>query len=760
MNAIAILAAVTSLLATDDARFRAASEDLELYLGRMNAAATEIVLGDPAVKPKSASPEAYRLVVQKGVVRIGGHSPAGVAYGVYRFLRDAGCDWVMPGDEGEVVPEKPNLPLAEGTDVESAPSFSDRYGWYSCRDKRLNAMLSRWCLRLGGQLERIPDFEPGGHVWGNIIKANKAKFEADPSLYALVRNKDGSISRSGPQFEDTDPRILEMSVEYIRGIFRKNKWANDRAVCLPMGPSDGGALSISPEAALAGSGKFDPESSRPDGTDNVILYLNRVLERTKDEFPNLKLGFFLYSWHAGYPVRHTPDPRIVPVIADINFSRFQGIGDETSKTRYHYEGIVRKWADLAAKQGNELVYRPYSWNLAEGWMPYSKLSIWGREIPLFRSLGVDHFRINYTLGWNVNAPHSYLAMRLAWDATQDWRKVFDDFCRASYGRAAETMKAYHLAIDSRQRESGQEAGAFWAFSLIYDEAFVTDMEALLARARSEADSAADRRRVEMFGCEPLGHLKRYLAFRGLLADFRFAEAAALWNTAIDESEAEGRKNELNVPRWGRLAVFKGFKGFCARAMQCSTGDYRIVARIPDRLKTAIDRDGNGEELGFFRPRINDRDWFETKTWSSTWDAQGLAAYRTGSVWYRTRIDVPASAAAWRGLFVGGVDNFVKVWVNGVSVGEGGPISHRTPYVFDVTSALKPGESNLVTFLVERRGNYEIGTGGILLPCFIFEGPKDPGPAPDARPFEILPGGTIRYLTSCTPTPQSLFGFVL
>lgn len=48
-------------------------------------------------------------------------------------------------------------------------------------------------------------------------------------------------------------------------------------------------------------------------------------------------------------------------------------------------------------------------------------------------------------------------------------------------------------------------------------------------------------------------------------------------------------------------------------------------------------------------------------------------------------------------------------------------------------------------VVERRGNFEIGTGGILLPCFLFEGPKHPEESLAERPYEILPGGSIRYL---------------
>ena len=622
----AVFAAGKPAMPTKMDSLAAAKEDLAFYLGKMSALDTKIELGSDLARPRSPSREAYRIVVADGVVHIGGGSPDGVAYGVYRFLREAGCDWVMPGADGEVVPEKPRLPLADGTDIESAPDYAFRRGYIISRDKALCAVLRRWCLRMGAQVAVDPDFNPGGHVWSVIIRENKAAFDADPSLYALRREPDGTLGRCKSQFEETDPRVIEMSIEHIRSVFRKNGWANDRAVCLPMGPSDGGALSISPASTLASSGRFDPESARPDGTDNVILYLNTILEKTKAEFPNLRLGFFLYSWHGGYPVRYTPDPRIVPVIADINFSRLHGIGDESSKTRYHYESIIRKWAALGAKQGNEFVYRPYSWNLAENWLPFSKLAIWGRELPLFHKLGVRRFSLNYTIGWNIDAPHNYLAMRMAWDTSLDWHAVLDDFCRAAYGPAAGTMARYHLAIDARQRESGQEAGGIWALPLVYDKEFADEMSALIDRAEKEADTPARRRRVAMFGREPLGHLKRYLEYRDALENFDFAEASRIWDAAVEETEAEGRLNAFNAPRWPRHALFKSFKRFNARAVQCSTGDYSISARLPDAMKTAIDPNNNGEELGFFRPAINDRDWFVTKTWSSTWDAQGPNAH--------------------------------------------------------------------------------------------------------------------------------------
>ena len=190
--AMTVLAAKRPAPPTEADYLVAAKEDLARYLGMMSASATKVELGSALARPRSPSREAYRIVVADGVVHIGGGSPAGVAYGIYRFLREAGCDWVMPGEDGEVVPEKPRLPIADGTDIESAPDYAFRRGYFISRDKALLAALDRWCLRMGAQIAVDPDFTPGGHVWGAIIRENKAAFEADPALYALRREPDGS----------------------------------------------------------------------------------------------------------------------------------------------------------------------------------------------------------------------------------------------------------------------------------------------------------------------------------------------------------------------------------------------------------------------------------------------------------------------------------------------------------------------------------------------------------------------------------------
>lgn len=92
-----------------------------------------------------------------------------------------------------------------------------------------------------------------------------------------------------------------------------------------------------------------------------------------------------------------------------------------------------------------------------------------------------------------------------------------------------------------------------------------------------------------------------------------------------------------------------------------------------------------------------------------WQAQGFGAasgilrsHYVGKAWYKREVSVPA---AWSGktvlLHVGGVVRQAAVFVNGLKVGDHEGFS--TPFVMDVTSAVRPGADNWIAFLVENPG---------------------------------------------------------
>jgi Domain of unknown function (DUF4838)/Glycosyl hydrolases family 2, sugar binding domain len=692
---------------------------------------------------KSELGESYRLKTDKGMLFIGGESPVGSSYGIYELLSRLGCDWVMPGPNGEVIPKRSTITVPE-LDVEQSPSFAVRCPWYS-GGRRAMSMKSRkefdqWKLRHKQQITRAwhPLMMKGGHIWGALIRRYKKQFEANPEMLALVRQPDGTMIRKGPQLETTNPAVFKLFVEYVRNMFKKNKWANDKTICLGVGPADGGGYSQSPESIIAGSGRIDPMAGEPDIIDLQVLLANQLIKKLEKEFPNLYLGFYLYSVHADYPMRYTPNKRVLIVVADITYSRFHGLNDSNSKTRMYYKGILKQWGELHCKQGNPIFFRGYNWNLAENFLPYTKLKIWGEDIAYYKKLGVIGFYNEYSKAWAVLGPSDYLEAELTWNVDQKWRQVLKRYCKSAFGEGAPFIEKYYLMLTDRQSKSGQEAGSYHSFALIYDQDFLKKSFSLFKQAEKSAEQVAEKQRVR-FARIPVEMLKHYLDFRKAYCSFHFVAAKQKFEFMKSELERYEKVDANLVCRNGVRYLKRFFGKFMEESVKYSTGKYKIVYRLPDRMKTAFDSNTKGHDMGFARPEINDRDYITSATYSSTWDAQGLLGYRFGSVWYRVRF-TPATNQKQQplGLFIGGVDSIARVWCNGQYIGMGRGFAK--PFVFDLTGLTKAGE-NLIAIQVQRFGNSEIGTGGLIYPSFVFSGPRLKLRAPKLEKMErVLPGG--------------------
>ncbi len=730
--------AAQALTVTIDKPSPAAEKDFLYHVGRMGAASNvTLSVADHPYGVTLDHEEAFRLKVEGGKAWVSGRSEAGVSHGLYALLERMGCDWVMPGEIGEIIPANPD-PKPAPCDVEEAPSFHVRSPWYSgnARQKpRERADFTQWKIRhkLQDSGEHHPLKMQGGHVWQAIIRANKAEFDDHPEMYALVRQPDGSFKRQGPQLETTHPRVIELFEEYIRATFERNGWPHDKAVCIGVGPADGGGFSESPETQAVSSKEVMPFSGTPDGTDALIHLCNTLLKRLEGEFPNLHLGFYLYSWHGGFPQRHTPDPRIVIVVADIQFSRFHSTLEPVS-SRIYERGIMEKWATTP----NVKFFRGYNWNLAENFLPYSKLKIWAEDYPFYHRMNVQGSYTECDMEWATLGPSNYLEAKLLWNVDADPEAVLDHYCAGAFGKGAPFLADYYRRLTRRQSEARQEAGSFHAFHVIYDKAFVEEALALFDKAAAAAEGDAEKSRIAhaRFPVEELG---RFLDLREKQFAFRFGEANALLQSMMAARKAmfEEPGGWVGVGATNMLRRF--FSTPLGESARLTTAPYALFFKIPDRLPTAFDPFDCGEQMGFANPDLDDSGWTKTATYSLPWSAQGLASMSLGSVWYRVKLPAPPEGPL--GLLIGGCDSRAKVFVNGVLVGEGRGFA--TPLPFDLTDVVRPGQENLLAIQVMRRGLSELGVGGLLYPSFVFTGPRLERRAPlFDESIRLLPGGVI------------------
>lgn len=748
-------------------------EDLLYHLETMTGERPELIVTvDPATVPApaivlgelarqlGAQPqyetvmvESFRLLTRDGRVLIGGESEYGESHGVYELLRLLGCDWIFPGSEGEVIPRRSTLTVPE-LDVAKKPAFEVRSPWYSGGRNIVTgeeqAEFQQWRVRQQQTQFRDrhhPTFLGGGHYWHSLIRRNREYLEDNPELRALTRQPDGSLARTWTQLDAAHPGVVDLTVRDIRQMFEDNNWPNDHAVALSIGPNDGGGYSVSPESMAAGAGRMDPITGDHDQTDVLILYANRVLEELEDEFPNLYLGWYLYSVHADYPMRYQPHPRFAINIADITYSRFHSLLDTRSPTRNYYRGILEQWARLHEAQGNPMAFYGYNWNLAENMMPYSKMKIWGQDLPYYHAMGVIGHNNEQDKAWSILGPHNYLMARMGWDIDLDWREVLAHYCELAFGAGAPHMERYYLNLIEAQESPGYEAGGYGSIHLMFDRRFIRQSRRLFRRARRAARTDVHARNVDYFS-QPVTALEHYLDFRDAVNRFDFKRGKAAYDAMIEHWETYLEKNSNLVSRYGRRYIENWlFRPFVEQGLKYSTGEYRILHALPDALPTIMDPNTKGQFMGFYHPDVRHEGWRTTKTWSTTWEAQGLGPYRQGAAWYRVAFDIPRRVPEEGiGLFLGAVEDEAHVWLNGHYIGRGRGFIR--PFAFDLTEHARPGESNLLAIQVIRRNMLnEIWRGGLMYPSFVFAGPRLETAAPQTDPlYRILPGGAKERIT--------------
>ena len=766
---------IVSLYSTPWARQQAiilqmALDDLVVYMKKMSGATLEIkvvsnisecktpaiIIGKLAnelgAMPQNDSilHEAYRIIVKKDCLLIGANGASGAAYGIYEVLEKLGCDWVMPGDEGEEYPSKQTLTLPV-MDISALPSFSMRSPWYSggagviLENEAVD--FNRWKIRKKLQFAGFehPLWLQGGHMWDALIAKNKDVYEKNPELLALVKMPDGTYTRKGPQIETTNPKNVEIAAQYIRDYFKRNNWSKDKAIRISVGPADGTWFSESRESIIAGGGRIDPISGEIDASDLVLKFANDIAELLGNEYPNLRLGYYIYSIHADYPKLYKPlKGKLSLQVADISYSRLHSMHDPASKSRRYFSGIMDAWAKIARETDTEMSFYVYNWNLADNFLPSCKLKMVGDDLAWYAKNNFIGHRSEWVKAWSVSGAQDYLMAEMSWNANLDWKQILKKYCVNSYGvEASPYIIDYYLDLVERQNQAGQEAGSYYAFNLFWDDNSIMAAEQKFNRALSvDGLTERQRKRIE-YAKFPLDMLKRYFAFRKSYYNLDFISAEAQYNDMIDSLNKQVKVNPFTACRVAPKYLQIFLKKFVESGKQYSTGENQVIHAIPDRLITMLDSTNAGKSMGYYVPDISDKHCFTTATYTSTADAQGLSGFRGGSIWYRHHFNIPENFNEKKiGLFIGGADSIVHVWLNGEYIGKGEGFS--MPFIFDITPNMNFGnKDNLLAIQVQHPITSELGTAGLIYPSFIFVTKDTVKNNNNKRKEVFLPGGAIQ-----------------
>jgi hypothetical protein len=641
---------------------------------------------------QDSDPGSFALVIEPDRVSIRGLSQSGTLNGVYELLEQIGVRWYMPGELGLVTPRTTIVRIRQQRTLQK-PSFPARH----LQGVRAPDWERR--MRLGG-----PYFPAAHGIPGFGHRASDQLFQEHPEYFSLI---DGE--RKPRQLCVSNPQVLRLAVEATKDYFRSRPEAD----MMGIGANDGRGFCECDNCRALDGGDYDPFGHFPSMTDRYVWFFNGVLEGVEAEFPNKRLGFYAYSVYNRPPVKVTPDPRLVPAIALITLCRLHGMSNPVCPEKSYEERIIREWGKLVP----EVYYRGYWFNLADPGLPFFMIDRIRREIPLGKELGIAGWRVESPYDWAASVPSRYIACKLMWDHTADVDRLLSDFYEKFFGPAAEPMREYVEVMSQALHTADYHTGSSWDMPYIYTSAVRGKARAALERSLHLAPQAPYASRIRMYS-RSLDYLDSFDLMLKSRADHDFTtskEALARMEATREELRANdppliGRAAESYLRRFFSRPTLEGHER--------TTGGNRLVAGLDDLWQFQIDPERIGEDIGWWRPECAGGNWQTIKTSTQSWSSQGLRYYK-GLAWYRQTVEISDRHRGKRVfLWVGGIDELAKVWVNGRLLGIS-PRASFTPFEMDATDAIHAGGPNMVVICINNTTLNELGTGGITGPVMFY-----------------------------------------
>lgn len=700
---------------------RASIKDLAHYLGKMSGTEVDLAIGEPPAKSKTipiliaelgekqfgppgmSAPgkQGFRVVVSNKALACIGESDLAVSYAIYEILDRLGCRWYLGGDFGEVIPKLETVALPE-MDESQVPATLLRGIWYASQDyKRRN--------RLGGLLIM------GAHGLEGYLSAEQREEHPDWNAeFGGKRAPTGRICWGNPEVSDA------VADEIIRRLDTKYQSS------MTLSPGDGTSFCGCAKCRALDTGDMDPTMGCVSISDRLINFANRIVERVTKKYPDVLFGLYAYVQYTRAPLKEKPHPNIVMAIAPITYCRAHSMLNPNCSSRQSIRPIVEGWGKVA----KYLAFRGYLFNLAEVNAPYPMISLWRDEFPIYYANNVRFWMPESMSTFEHSLPGLYLNCRLPWFPNADPNRILEEFYTLFYGAASEPMRRYWEVLDAAWTNTPEHAGNVFGHAARFTPEVMEAARQAANEAISACETAMEYRRVKFAE----QGLKQFELFMKLRRDLAYGKIRMLED---DGDRFVGNWNYLQREYAGQAAFgrFQGqyFKRFFMPIYRDGSRigkEYVIASGVPRKWKYQVDKDKQGEELGWHKPELDDQEWPETDPCFESWSSLGLHDY-FGSVWYRANKVLVQKSPPGKKIFVwvACLDSVCKLFVNGRHIpyvnakGETVDVfaGFSTPGSFDVTSAVKPGAHNTVAIIGTRPPGWlnEIGTGGLMGPVLFY-----------------------------------------
>lgn len=460
---------------------------------------------------------------------------------------------LWPGKLGEVVPKVSTVEI-DDVDIKHIPflrqrkirniGYSDRIqtgldklGWSGDEFKKHHEEAIPWFRfhRLGGSFHGTY-----GHAYGEYWKRFH---EEHPEWFALQPDgtRDNSRAENGARSQlcvSNQDLIKQVAQDCITKL-RNNPYLDTVSIS----PNDGSRVTFclceSCESWDAPEGEM-VEMWGPNGkiphvslTDRYVKFYSAVAEIVTKEFPDRYLGAYAYSAYSLPPVHAKLHPNVV--IGFVGFSYL------TESARQKAQGSWTKWADAAS----QIFLRP---NLLMAGLGFPTIYVHrlAEDIRFCadnKMLFTD-FDCCYQ-NWATDGLNYYVLAKLLNDPYADVDEIVDDYCRAGFGNAAESVREYFRQMEDMTTElalsnvyKGRKENPE-ALAQFYSDELLARCNAILDEAMKKAgEDEIIQKRIEF--------LRKAVEFARIHRDWTLAKALS----RKGDSEAAQRLKTIEAEREG------------------------------------------------------------------------------------------------------------------------------------------------------------------------------------------------------------------
>lgn len=404
-------------------------------------------------------------------LHLSGATPTGTRNAVYRFLDRLGVRWYIPGEIGEVVPERRTIAVGD-LDVVERPSFLHRLIWPSLAARGMGeddkAAWNLWARRnlYGGVPVHV------GHNFARIAPAAEY-FDQHPEWYAL---RDGQRDRGG-QLCTSNPEVIAQTVMMAQRHFDEQPGQT----MFSLSPDDHARFCHCPDCEA-----LDPPQYRGKDTGKgrrLLVFANEVARRLQETHPGKNVAFYAYWGAVEAPGDIEAHPNVIVFFTPIGMAFNYPLQDPRSPVNRTHNDWYIGWDNVAHQMGIRHYYN------------FSSV-LWIAWRVLTEELRYEHERdakyLNAELWSDAegSALSYWILARVLWDVDADIDALFEDYVSGLYGPAAAPMRRYYARLTDAFSYGPEEL--LWPRSLATQRPFLSMLTPEVLSA-SAADLRAARR---------------------------------------------------------------------------------------------------------------------------------------------------------------------------------------------------------------------------------------------------------------------------